>query len=214
MPELYPVLLDLKGKHCLVVGGGLVAARKTASMYAAGAKIIVVSPVLCSDLRESVARGEIFHLQREFLESDLSGAFLAVAATDDSAVNKRIGQVAETLGVLTNIVDSPEASGFIVPSVIRRGDLIIAIATSGISPALSRKLRLRLEKEIGMEYGELVKIVGEVRADFKSRHVRISEIAWQKALDIDEMIAMIQENRRDRAKSILVQKLMSKAEDA
>ncbi|APV45107.1 precorrin-2 dehydrogenase / sirohydrochlorin ferrochelatase [Dehalogenimonas formicexedens] len=211
MAELYPALLNLKNKLCLVVGGGPVAARKAASLVAAGARVSLVSPALCAVLAESVSKNEVLHTARKFEESDLTGVFLVVAATDHPEVNRMIGEAAEANGILANVVDAPEASSFIVPSVIRRGKLLIAIATSAQSPALSRRLRLHLENEIGEEYGELVKLVGEVRAELKDAGTKVSEQTWQNALDLDELVDLLKDRRRDEAKSVLIQRLISNA---
>ncbi|MDO8957084.1 MAG: bifunctional precorrin-2 dehydrogenase/sirohydrochlorin ferrochelatase [Deltaproteobacteria bacterium] len=161
--KYYPVLLDLDGKLCVVVGGGRVAERKVRSLLQVGALVKVISPQLTQSLSRLKERGKIIHSQRAYRSGDLHRAFLAIAATDDRRANERVFSQALRQKIPVNVVDDPAHSSFIVPSLVQRGDLLIAISTSGQSPALARALRQKLQKEIGAEYIYLLKLLGAVR---------------------------------------------------
>ncbi len=152
MRKLYPMMVDLTGKRCLVVGGGTVAERKVTLLLECGADVEVVSPVTTARLGALAASGAMRVRRRPVRPSDLSDAFLVVVATDDPQVNREVAERVRTTGGLVNVADDPEACSFLVPSVLRRGDLTIAISTGGGSPALAKKLRQRLEQTIGPEY--------------------------------------------------------------
>jgi precorrin-2 dehydrogenase/sirohydrochlorin ferrochelatase len=151
--KYYPAYLDLRKRPCLVIGGGAVAERKTLSLIEAGADITVISPTLTPKLHALSASGAITHLTKNFEEKDVAGAFLVIAATDSPAVNSRAALVCGKKQVLVNVAVPPEQGSFIVPSVVERGELLIAVSTSGASPALSKKIRRELEEKYGPEYG-------------------------------------------------------------
>lgn len=159
----YPIFLELEGMTALVVGGGAVACRKVESLLACGAKVSLVSRDLAPGLRERVANGEIRFLGKEMQDPFLEGVSLVIVATDDPGLNHRLSVAARARGLLVNAVDQPEDCTFIVPSIVRRGDLLIAISTSGKSPALSQKIRKRLETTFGREYAEFLALMGKVR---------------------------------------------------
>jgi precorrin-2 dehydrogenase/sirohydrochlorin ferrochelatase len=159
-PAYYPVCLSTKGKRCLIVGGGEVAARKAGALAEAGAEVVVVSPDLCDTISE---RADITVLQKPWDERDLDGAFLVIAATNDRALNEKVARVAEEKRVLCNVVDDATLSDFIVPASVRRGALLVSISTSGALPALARKTREDLEKQFGQEYADYLDIVGQMR---------------------------------------------------
>lgn len=161
--KYYPILLDLDGKLCVVVGGGRVAERKVRTLLQTGAVVRVISPQLTFALERLKEKGEIIHFQRSFRSGDLHGAFLAIAATNERRANDRVFDLAVNQRIPVNVVDDPAHSTFIVPSLVQRGDLLIAISTSGQSPALARALRQKLQKEIGPEYIFLLKLLGAVR---------------------------------------------------
>ncbi len=159
----YPIFLKLEGMTALVVGGGAVASRKVETLLACGARVSVVGRDLAPGLRERVHNGEIRFLGREMEDPFLEGVSLVIAATDDPGLNHRVSLAARARGLLVNAVDQPEDCTFIVPAIVRRGDLLIAISTSGKSPALSKKLRKRLEATFGNEYAEFLTLTGKVR---------------------------------------------------
>lgn len=159
----YPVFLDLRGKNCVVVGGGSVALRKVQALVAAGARVVVVSPSLELSLQRLVDGNQVAWQEREFVPADLEGAFLVIAATGDPGVNEQVWLHASQSGLLVNVVDDPARCNFIVPAVVRRGSLAIAVSTEGKSPALARKVRERLEGIFGEEYGPFLDFLGEFR---------------------------------------------------
>lgn len=159
----FPVFLDLKGRCCVVVGGGSVGERKVHTLLKAGASVRVIAPQLTPSLSRLREKGIITHEARPYRSGDLGGAFLAIAATDDRRTNERIFHWAMDKKILVNVVDDPSHSSFIVPSIVERKDLVVAISTSGRSPALARLLRQKLEKEIGPEYNLLLNLLGRVR---------------------------------------------------
>lgn len=165
----YPVCLDIRKRKCLVVGGGSVGTRKVLTLLSCGADITVVSPKVTAQLEGLADNGSIILNKRAFQTSDLKGMFLVFGATDNEALNRQIRTGAERLGLLCNIADRPEACNFILPSIVNRGDLIIAISTSGQSPAFAKKLRKDLEAVFGNEYAVLLKLMGAVRQKLLSR---------------------------------------------
>ena len=160
----YPVFIDLKEKECLVVGGGQVAERKVRALLAAGARVTVVSPTATSGLQRLKAQGAIRRIARDYQPGDLREALLVVACTSSRQVNQEVAREAKRRRRLVNVVDDPRLCTFIVPAIVRRGDLTIAISTGGKSPALAKKIREDLQKKYGPEYGTLLKLLGAVRA--------------------------------------------------
>jgi siroheme synthase-like protein len=200
----YPIFLSISGQRCVVVGGGLVALRKVTTLLEHGAKVEVISPDLCPELRQMAERGTISLLPRGYASGDLQGAFIAIAATDDDKINRKLSEEARKMGVLVNVVDDRELSDFIVPSYLRRGDITIAVSTAGKSPALARKIRTRLEKEFGVEYASLAPLIDEVRQELKGQGIKINGDAWQEALDLDVLTEMVRGGQGEKAKTILL----------
>jgi precorrin-2 dehydrogenase / sirohydrochlorin ferrochelatase len=165
MSRFYPILVDLQGKKALVVGGGKVAQRKIETLLEHGASVEVVARELTAELEELRSAGRIEFLGGEFSEAFLQGAFAVFAATDDASLNRRVSQAAQQRGLLVNAVDQPADCNFIVPSVLSRGDLLIAVSTSGKSPAFARKVRVELERHFGEEYGSFLNLMGNLRKE-------------------------------------------------
>lgn len=167
----YPInLVGLANRLCLVVGGGTVAFRKVAGLLAAGAIPVVVAPEIVGELAALAERGAIRLAQRPCDMADLDGAFLVIAATDDPALNRAISEEARARGALVNVVDVPDESNFIVPAVVRRGEMNVAVSTGGASPALARRLREQLEAQFGPEYEQLVDLLAELRPEIMARY--------------------------------------------
>jgi precorrin-2 dehydrogenase/sirohydrochlorin ferrochelatase len=205
MPEprfTYPIFLGLEGRRALVVGGGKVALRKAEMLARAGAEVRVVAPELVAELRRD---GRFECIGEPYTARHLQGAFLVVAATDDEAVNAQVAADARAAGVLVNVVDRPALCDFIVPSVVDRGRLLIAISTGGAAPSLSRKTRERFEKEFGPEYATLLDALAEVRYRYKSSD--LPEAARRKLferLTEADIIAAAREGKDALAKAIEV----------
>lgn len=161
--KYYPICLNLDKRKVMVIGGGAVAERKIFSLLDRGAELTVISPSLTTSLMAISKKGVIRHLDRGYEKGDLKGAFLAIVATEDKKTNRMIAKDAELNCCLVNVVDDPEAGNFIVPSTVERGRLIIAISTSGASPALSKKIRERLERIYGDEYRRFLEMMERLR---------------------------------------------------
>ncbi|GAB6932937.1 precorrin-2 dehydrogenase/sirohydrochlorin ferrochelatase family protein [Calditerricola satsumensis] len=179
MPPLYPVFLNLQGRPCLVVGGGAVAERKVHGLLAAEARVTVVSPAATDALRTLAERGAIRWLARPFEPDDVSGMALVVAATNRPEVNARVSEAAQRHGVWVNVVDQPERCTFFVPSVVRRGDLVLAVSTGGASPSLARRIRRELEARYGDAYAGYVANLAALRAYVQDR---VADEATRRAL--------------------------------
>lgn len=146
------------------------AERKVESLLECGATITVISPTLDTPMLKEWCRQNLFtHICRSYAPGDVEGAFLVISATDQAEVNALVANDCRTRGIMVNVVDAPELCDFIVPSVVRRGDLVISISTGGKSPLLARLLREELEERYGIEYGILVDMLGEVRQQIQSQ---------------------------------------------
>jgi precorrin-2 dehydrogenase/sirohydrochlorin ferrochelatase len=161
--KFYPVYLDLRERPCVVIGGGSVAERKTLALLEAGADVTIISPALNPKLHELSEAGKITHVKKQYEESDLTGEFLVVAATPSAEVNTLVARACRKRHTLVNVAVPPEESSFIVPSVVERGDLMIAISTSGASPALAKKIRQDIERTYGREYGIFLDKMSAIR---------------------------------------------------
>jgi precorrin-2 dehydrogenase/sirohydrochlorin ferrochelatase len=161
----YPILLDLGGKKALVVGGGRVARRKVEGLLEFGASIGIVAKDLASELKTLVDSGTIRLLGQEFEDRNLDDVCLVIAATDDRKLNHQIAEAARKRGLLVNAVDQPSDCNFIVPSVLKRGELLIAISTSGKTPALAKKIREELDGQFGTEYETFLDLMGRLRKE-------------------------------------------------
>ena len=206
----YPVFLNVKGRHCTVIGGGQVALRKVTTLLEDGAKVTVISPDLCPELTNLSKKTEISVIHREYRKGDLEGAFVAIAATDSSIINQQVAAEAREKSVLVNVVDDAGYSDFIAPSIVRRGEITIAISTSGQSPALARKLRTKLEKEFGEEYARLGRLLGEVRAEAKKQNIVVDGDGWQEAIDLDRILEHLRKGEEEKAKQTLLSNLKAK----
>ncbi len=164
--KYYPIsLTGLETRQTVVVGGGRVAARKVDSLLQASANITVISPQVIPHLQQLQTDGQITLINRPYQPGDLSGIFLAIAATDNPDINHQVLQEARRCGCLINMVDDPAAGNFIVPAVVQRGPITLTISTGGGSPALARWLREQLEDFVGPEYGELAVLLAELRPE-------------------------------------------------
>ena len=165
----YPIFVDLKDQGVLVVGGGEVAERKIKNLLTHSCRIYISSPNLTSYLKALVDRGEVRIIDPDSLDESLDKVFMVIAATDDSALNSRIASKAKERGILVNSVDQPRDCTFIVPSIVKSGDLQIAISTAGKSPALAKKIRGELESTFGPEYASFIELLGLLRRELISK---------------------------------------------
>jgi precorrin-2 dehydrogenase / sirohydrochlorin ferrochelatase len=176
----YPVNLVLDGRPCLVVGGGTVAARKVDGLRSCGARVHVIAPRICDEIRRWT---DVTLEERAYRAGDVPGHWLVVAATDDPEVNGAVYAEGERSHVWVNGADDPEHCSFTLPSVLRRGALVVGVSTSGRSPALSSWLRRRLEAEIGPEYEVLVELLSDEREVLQSEGRPTEGLDWGGALD-------------------------------
>ncbi len=185
----YPIFLDLRGRPCLVVGGGEIATRKIEGLLQAGASVTVISPEVTEIIRDHADAGELWHIKRPYRHGDLGGYFLAYAATGVTEVDAMMANEAKMAGVLLNVVDRPVLCDFITPAVVRRGDMSIAISTNGRCPGFAKRLRQEIEAIIGSEFGAALESVAAQRekllqgdgTDQIERHERIEtalDQAW------------------------------------
>ena len=165
----YPVFLDLRGRSCLVVGGGRIAHGKIVGLLRAGAVVRVVAPRVVDPIEQLAARGELTIVARPYASEDMRGFQIVVAATDQQEVNRRVSADGLQAGVLVNVVDAPELSQFIAPAVLERGELQVAVSTSGASPAFAVFVRDRVAEVIGPEFATSLAILRRVRERLRSR---------------------------------------------
>jgi len=167
----YPVFVDVDGRRCLVVGGGPVALEKVQKLLDHDAVVRLVAPQLTPALERLVAAARVAELRpRPYRTEDLDGCFLVIAATDDEAVNRAVARDAEARDMLCNVVDVPSLCNFIVPSIVRRGELAMAVSTGGASPVVAKHIRRELEERYGPEWEALVALLRRLRQDLKDRY--------------------------------------------
>jgi precorrin-2 dehydrogenase / sirohydrochlorin ferrochelatase len=175
----YPVYLNLKNKRILVIGGGEVAERKVESLLGTGAQVTVISPETTQRLDE-LARDNAIQLHRRMYDArDCDGAFLVFSATDDPDISAKVFREAANAGAIVNTADQPELCDFIMPAVLRRGEIAIAISTGGTSPGLAAQLRRTISKIIGPEYAELARLLSRARKEIRER---VPDAGRRKAL--------------------------------
>ena len=206
MIPYYPVALDLRDRLCLVVGGGPVAEAKVEGLLEAGARVTVVSPELTEPLAAWAIDGRIIHRPHEYRTDDLDGQQLVFSATDRREVTEVVAADARRRGLWVNAADDPAFCDFLLPSVLRRGRLIVAVSTGGASPGLAARVRQDLEAYFAREYDELVELAAEVRAELRSRAQRPVAEAWRRAFDQD-LVGLLAEGKRNEARERLLERL-------
>ncbi len=183
--EFLPVNLDIRERDCLVVGGGEVAARKAGLLRRAGGRVTVVAPELGAGLEAMRAGGEVAHRAKRFDATDLDGCLIAIAATDDEAVNAAVAEAAAARGIPVNVADRPELCTFILPSIVDRSPVIVSVSSGGASPVLARQLRARIETQLPQSYGSLAELVRRYRPAVKRRFASttLRRRFWEDILD-------------------------------
>jgi len=205
--KYYPVFWNIAGKKCVVVGGGEVAERKVKRLLNCGAKVFIISSRLTPELARLSEKNIIVHIAKEYSGEYIYGAALVVGATDDEKTNAAISSDARSKGIPVNIVDDPQKCDFILPSLVERGDLTIAIGTSGKSPALARHLREELESKYGKEYEIFLNILGSLRIKM-AKHSGVGK-DWFASLLAAGMLDVIKEQDWEKVK-MLVKKVTGK----
>lgn len=196
--RLFPAFLKLDGVACLVVGGGAVAEQKIAQLEQAGALITVVSPELTPALAARAGAGSLRWVPRAFEQGDLSGARLVICATDDEALNRSVGALAERHGLFVNVVDRPALCTFFMGATLRRGDLAVTVSTNGQSPALAAKIRDEVDRALGPEWDALLEICGALREEARSRLTGdwSRRRAFFARVVSDESLALLRQGKR------------------
>lgn len=176
--DLFPIFLKIAARPCLVIGAGNLAESKIESLQAAHAKVTVIAPQASKRITDLVAAGEIEWHQREYVVGDLTGSFLVVAATNVPAVNRAVFYEATAKNILCNSVDDPPFCDFYFPSVVRRGDLQIAISTAGASPALAQKIRRDINAQLPLDAGDWLTDLGNLRREVVANEPLNEERKW------------------------------------
>jgi len=182
--SLFPMFLKLASKQCLVVGAGKIGEDKIAGLFETGARLRVVALDATATVREWAREGKLELELRAFTDDDLDGAFLAIVATSSRSLNERVYCEAQRRGILCNVVDVPDLCDFYYGSVVRRGDLQIAISTAGQSPSLAQKIRQQLEKQFGPAYASWLAELGETR-----KLILASDLDKERKLDLLHSLA-------------------------
>lgn len=202
----YPVALDVAGRACVVLGGGAAAEERVQALLDAGARVTVVAEAFTDGLEELCRRGQIALSRKAYSDGDLDGVFLAVAATGDRELNTRAFEEADRRRVLLNAVDDNARCHFAFPSILRRGDLVVAVSTGGKAPAFAKRLRRQLAEALGPEYGLVVDVLHEVRRDLAVERASVDfatwAARWQDALDHD-LVGLIREGRAAEAEALV-----------
>ena len=211
--EYYPIFISLKGQAVLIVGGGPVAIRKIRLMMSAKAKITVLAPDICNELKEEF-KDKVSYINRKFKSEDISGYRLITAATNNSSLNATISKLANENNIPVNVVDNPELCSFITPSIIDRSPIVIAVSTGGSAPVLARKIREKIESLIPSEYGSLALTMKQYRHKVKQffTHEKDRKMFWDGFLD-GPLAEMILNGNQSKAASMLDDQLSDKNKD-
>ena len=197
----YPVYLDLRGRPVVVVGGGAVAEEKVRGLLGAGARVKLVAPELTPELARLAAEGLVAWLPRAYRRGDLAGAFLVVAERVDPRTDRRVFEEAEARGIFANVQDDVPHCSFIAPSIVRQGDLTVAISTAGKAPVLAVRLRQQLERLLGPEHARFLALAGTVRKPLAERYPDFSERRdrWYRLIDSD-VLELLRQGEEDAAR--------------
>jgi precorrin-2 dehydrogenase / sirohydrochlorin ferrochelatase len=202
----YPIALVLETKPVLVVGGGKIADEKLDALLLAGADVTVVSPTVRPRIADLARAAEITLHQRPYETGDLDGVYLAIAASDDRALNAKVVTAARAAGILTQAVDDIPYCDFFAMAIVRRGDLQLAISTNGRSPAFARWMRERLDADLPREYGDLLAVLGDVRDTLKARGPIPVYEAWRDAIT-DDILTALRAGDRETARARVYDRL-------
>ncbi len=208
MSSYFPISADITSKLCVVVGGGAVAERKVTDLQNANAVVRVVSPDATDGLREQARAGGIEWLPTRYETAHLEGAWLVFAATNNRAVNAQVTADATARHLFVNVADAPDEGSLLVPSVVRRGDLCLSISTGGANPMLARKIAGELRQQYGAEYGDLVELLGQMRAYIKGRTPlpALRRVALARLIDGEaELRGLLHSGDADSARTLAIQ---------
>ncbi|MHB8574805.1 MAG: precorrin-2 dehydrogenase/sirohydrochlorin ferrochelatase family protein [Dehalococcoidia bacterium] len=202
----YPVFLELTGRRVLVVGGGSVAIQKVRGLLNANAIVTVVSPSLNDELIALAQDGAISHVHRDYAGGDVDGYDLVMTATDDGETNTAVAADARAQKIWVNSADDVPNCDFILPSVVRKGKIVVAASTGGASPALARRLREELEAYLTDDFVPLTDLLADVRSELRAKKVVVDAETWQQAID-GQLRVMLAQRRYGQAKAHLLRGL-------
>jgi siroheme synthase-like protein len=204
----YPIFVELEGRKVLVVGGGHVAEEKVRGLLRADmeGRLTLVAPKLLPSLQRLLAEGKIDLIQREYRDGDMEGFDFVMVATDDGTVNAAIAAEGKRRRIWVNAADDPKNCDFILPAVVRQGQIVVAASTGGASPALARRLREELTVYLSEDFAPLAELLKEVRSELRQKHVTPGAETWQQAID-GQLRALLAQRRWGQAKARLVRAL-------
>jgi siroheme synthase-like protein len=202
----YPIFLEMRQRRVLVIGGGRVAEGKVEGLLAAEAQLTVVAPSLTPGLQALAAAGRVRHRPCEYSDGDLEGFEVCFVATDDGAVNAAVAAEGRRRGIWVNAADDPANCDFILPSVIRQGEVVLAASTGGASPALARRLREELTEYLSDDFEALAQLLKSVRQELRRRGLTIDSDTWQQAIDGRLRVLLVQ-GRAEEARDRLIERL-------
>ena len=211
MPRYYPAFIDVRGRNCLVIGGGALGEEKVVKLLECNAKVIVIAPDVTPIVEELASEGTVEWVRREYRPGDLAQAFIAIASTEDDDTDRLIHAEAEERNVLLNVVDVTHLCTFIAPSVARRGEVTVATSTGGASPALARTFREKLESSRILEYADLAPVLARGRAELRQRGLRVAPDHWQSCIT-EELLDTVQSGDETAAYQMLEKGLLAGAE--
>lgn len=212
--DFLPIFFNIKGEKCLVVGGGAVAARKVMLLQKAGGRVTIIAPKLDETLVDQLQQKKLTHCAELFHEDHLEGAVLVIAATNDKIINQQVSRSAKSRRIPVNVVDNPSLCSFIMPSIVDRSPVLIAISSSGKSPVLARLLRAHLESVIPQAYNRLAEYAANFREQVKKRfsHPAKRRIFWEKVF-YGPFSEMVFAGKDRAAQDYLVQALQGEIDD-
>jgi siroheme synthase-like protein len=204
----YPIFVDMSGRRVLVVGGGHVAEEKVTGLLRAdmAGRLTLVAPKLLPSLQKLLAEGKIDVIQREYRDGDMAGYDFVMVATDDGRVNAEIAAEGKGRRIWVNAADDPKNCDFILPAVVRQGQIVVAASTGGASPALARRLREELTDFLSEDFAGLADLLGEVRTELRRKGVTPDAETWQRAID-GQLRALLAQRRWGQARARLIRAL-------
>ena len=210
MPRYYPVFIDVKGRRCVVIGGGNIGQEKVEKLIDSDAEVVVISPEVNAQVSQRAEAHELTWIRRAYRSGDLETAFIAIAATDDNEVNQQIAREAEERNVLLNVVDVTHLCTFIAPSVATRGVVTIATSTGGASPALARTFREKLTTSRILEYADLAPLLSDARLELRRQGVKVEPDHWQTQIT-EALLDLVQAGETREARRVLMDGLLAGA---
>lgn len=211
MPRYYPAFIDVRGRDCLVIGGGELGEEKVVKLLECDASVVVVSSEVTEKVRALAEDGAVEWIRRDYEYGDLERAFIAIANTGNSEMDRLIYKEAEERNVILNVVDVTHLCTFIAPSVARRGEVTVATSTGGASPALARTFRENLEGSRILEYADLAPVLADARAELRRRGLRVPPDHWQARIT-EDLLDTVQSGQYERAYDTLLEGLLAGSE--